>query len=616
MRLVCSYNLCMSLFRELARRNVIRVALTYLAGSWLAIQVLETLFPIFGLAESSIRTVVIVLAIGFVPAVILAWVFQFTPDGVKFDADVDCSTPAASGKVLDRTIIVLLTLAVGYFAVDKFVFDPARDATEIEAAREEGRSDAIIDAYGDKSIIVLPFVNMSDDRDQEYFADGLTEELLNLLARVPELRVISRSTAFAFKGQTIVVSEVAQKVKVGHVLEGSVRRSGNTIRVTAQLIDALTDTHLWSATYDREFDDVFEIQDDISGRVVEELKVRMLGQPPSARRVDAEAYDLFLQARFILNSLDDDRAHQAESLLQRALDIEPDYTAAISELARTYFTLTMNKSDQFQLYRQKRDEQIERLVTVDPDSAEAKAWLAAVNFWEGGDKRAAAKYMEAAIAANPTDSRILQITTWFLGGLGRVDEAIAVGKYIVKRNPACATCLSALAWAYRLSGRHAEGVEVLESVLEWRPPDHQFRWQYGVALLFAGRPDEALEWFDNDPAEGMAIGYLAALHDAGRQEEFEQAFSVWDESDPMQWEGLARVYAWIGDNEKALGLIDKMVEESPERATDFFTDFYARLDGDPRWEAFRTRHGYNERDQSDIEFNPVLPEEIMRTLRE
>jgi len=616
LRCIAGYNLCMSLLNELARRNVFRIAIAYLAGSWLLIQVLETLFPIFGLAETSIQAVVIVLAIGFVPAVILSWVFQLTPEGLRFDADVDRAAPSPYNKVLDRTIIVLLTLAVGYFAVDKFVLDPARDAAEIAVAREEGRADAIIDAYGDKSIIVLPFVNMSDDRDQEYFSDGLTEELLNLLAKIPDLRVISRSTAFTFKGQDRVVTEVAKKVKVGHVLEGSVRKSGNTIRVTAQLIDALTDTHLWSDTYDRELDDVFEIQDDISGRVVEELKLRMFGQTLNARRVNPEAYDLFLQARFILNALDEDRVRQAESLLLRSLEIEPDYPAAISELARVYYTLSRNSHEHYDFFRQKREEQIERLVNLDPESAEAKGWLAATNFWEGGDPQVAAKYMEAAIAANPTDSRILQITAWFLGDLGRSEEAIAVGKYIVRRDPACATCLSSLAWAYRLSGRHAEAVETLESMLEWRPPDHQFKWQYGVALLFAGKPEKALEWFDHDLNSGMGVGYLAALHDAGMRAEFEREFSKFDTSDPNAWEGLARVYAWIGDNDKAFYFIEKIIEEDPERASGFDTDFYARLEGDPRWTDFRARHGYDQRSASHVEFNPDLPEEIMRTLRE
>jgi len=604
----------MSLLNELSRRNVIRIAIAYLAGSWLLIQVLETLFPIFGVAQTSIQVVVIVLAIGFVPVVVLAWVFQLTPEGVKLDADVDRSAPGTSAKKLDRAIIVVLILAVGYFAVDKFVFDPARDAANIEAAKEEGRSDAIIGAYGDKSIIVLPFVNMSDDASQEYFSDGLTEELLNVLAKIQELRVISRSTAFTFKGKENVVTEVAKKVNVAHVLEGSVRKSGNKIRVTAQLIDARSDTHLWSETYDRVIDDVFEIQDDISARVVEELKLRLITTRSVKARIDPRAYDLYLQAHFILDALDEDRRQQAESLLLRALEIEPEFPAAISELARVYWQMFGNDPDQNRQFRTKRDEQIDRLIALDPDGAEANSWLAGINYWEGGDPQEAAQYMEAAIAADPTDQRTLRIASFFLGGLGRSDEAVAIGKYVVRRDPACASCVAALSWAYRNSGRHAEAVEAMESILEWRPPDDQFRWVYGVALLFAGEPDKALEWFDPDPDGGHMVGYMAALYDAGRLEEFERLLSAEDPSEPDDWEGLARVYAWIGDNDKAFEFIEKLIERDPLSARDLDTDFYARLEGDPRWAEFRARHGYDERSSANIRFDPQLPDEILQML--
>lgn len=604
----------MTLFSELSRRNIFRVAIAYLAGAWLLIQVLETLFPIFGLPETSIRVVVVILAIGVVPVVVLAWVFQLTPEGLKLDSAIDRSVPGASAKALDRVIIVMLTLAVGYFAVDKFVIDPARDAAEIEAAREEGRSDAVIGVYGDKSIIVLPFLNIGDDASQEYFADGLTEELLNLLAKIPDLRVISRSTAFTFKGKDIAIPEVAKKVDVAHVLEGSVRKSGNRIRITAQLIEGATDTHLWSNTYDRELDDIFDIQDDISARVVEELRVRLLGARPSARRYDPRAYDLYLQAQFILNALDKDKVPQAESLLLRALEIEPEFPAAVSELARAYEQLRMNHVDRRDHYTQKRDEQIKRLVAIDPHGAKANSWLAIINFWEGGDAQEAARYLEAAIAADPTDQRTLQIVTFLLGELGRTEEAIAVGQYILRRDPACATCVAALSWAYRNAGRHADAVEAMESMLEWRKPDGTFKWVYGVALLFAGEPDKALEWFDPDPDSGARVGYLAALYDAGRLEEFERRLAERDMSDPLNWEGLARVYAWIGDNDKAFDYMEKVVEQGLESARDLDSDFYRRLEDDPRWAEFRSRHGVEERDLSKIEFDPALPDEILQSI--
>jgi TolB-like protein/Tfp pilus assembly protein PilF len=606
----------MSIISELSRRNVIRVAVAYLAGAWLLIQVLETLFPIFGLAETSIRVVVVLLAIGFVPAMVIAWVFQLTPDGLKLDSDVDHSIPDTSARKLDRAIIVVLTLAVGYFAVDKFVFDPARDAAEVRAAKEQGRSDAVIGAFGDKSIIVLPFLNLSDDTDQEYFSDGLTEEILNLLARIPELRVISRSTAFTFKGKDIAVPEVAKKVNVAHVLEGSVRKSGNKIRVTAQLIDGRSDAHRWSQNYDREFGDIFDIQDDIAVRVVAELKLRLLGQDITTRRVDPHAYDLYLQAHFILNSLDDSKLDQAESLLLQVLAIEPEFPAAISELARAYHQLRSNRSDLRDHYTAKRDEMIDRLLALDPDSADANTWLAVLNFWGGGDAQAAAQYMEAAIAADPTDQRALRVGTFLLGELGRTDEAISVGKYILRRDPACASCVAALSSAYRNSGRYAEAVETMEPILEWRPPDSQFRWAFGVALLFAGEPERALEWFDPDPDGGHGVGYLAALYDAGRLEEFERRLAADDPSDPLNWEALARVHAWIGDNDKAFEYMEKVVVSGHFAAGDLDTDFYRRLEDDPRWAEFRSRHGVEERDLSQIEFNPALPDEILRSMQD
>ncbi len=602
----------MSVLNELSRRNVIRVAIAYLAGAWLLIQVLETLFPIFGLSQTSIQVVVIVLAVGFVPVVILAWVFQATPDGLKFDAGVDRAAPGNSVKTLDRVIIVMLTLAVGYFAIDKFVVDPARDAAEIEAAKEEGRSDAIVGAFGNKSIIVLPFLNISNDQGQEYFADGLTEELLNLLAKIPELRVISRSTAFTFKGKENVVTEVAKKVNVAHVLEGSIRKSGNKIRVTAQLIDGLTDTHLWSETYDREIDDIFVIQDDISARVVEELKVRLLGQQPLAQRVDPQAYDLFLQALYILDQGDaEDELKRAESLLLRALELEPDFPAAISELARAYWNLSPR--DASGRYQQLRDEQLERLISLDPDGTEANTWLAIINTWEARRPHEAARYMEAAVAADPGNVRTLRVAAFFLAELGRTDEAIAVGNFIVRRDPACGGCVSALANAYRRSGRHAEAVETLEAIFEWRPPDHQSNWHMGVAYLFSGEPGKALELFEPGKDAGMGYAYMLALHELGRYEEFEEMLARQIEQIDENAAGmLARIYAWLGENDKAFEYLEMAMEADPNTATGLGNDFYNKIKGDPRWDELLSRYGVVPWDQLNIEFDPRLPEEITR----
>jgi len=338
-----------SFFNELKRRNVLRVGAAYAVAAWLLIQVTETIFPLFGFDDTPARIVVIVLAIGVIPVLIFAWAFELTPEGLKKEEDVDRtqSITPHTGKKLDRMIMVVLALGLGYFAFDKFVLNPQREAeqlanleeqktTEVEQARQKGRTEALVESYGDKSIAVLPFVNMSSDVEQEYFSDGISEELLNLLAQIPELRVISRSSAFSFKGKDIKLAQVADELNVAHILEGSVRKAGNKVRITAQLIEARSDTHLWSETYDREQDDIFAIQDEIAATVVAQLKITLLGEAPHVQETDPEAYALFLQARHLGRLGMDEGWEQSNALYQQVLAIDADYAAAWNGLASNY----------------------------------------------------------------------------------------------------------------------------------------------------------------------------------------------------------------------------------------------------------------------------------------
>ncbi|HEX5764161.1 MAG TPA: hypothetical protein VFY27_01235, partial [Woeseiaceae bacterium] len=288
----------MSFLKELERRNVVRVALAYLAAAWLFIEVADTVLPRLGFSDAAVTNVILLLAIGFVPVLVLAWVFEWTPEGMRRDTGETTREAAApANKRLDRIIMVTLALAVGYFAVDKFVFDPSRDASLRDRAQQEGRTAAYTDAYGERSIAVLPFDNLSSDPEQGFFADGISEELLNLLARVEGLRVISRTSAFSFKDSNEDLRSIAAKLDVAHILEGSVRRSGNRIRITAQLIDARNDAHLWSETYDRILDDIFDIQDEVAAHVVEQLKLTLALAPPRATRANLQAYTLYLKAQ-------------------------------------------------------------------------------------------------------------------------------------------------------------------------------------------------------------------------------------------------------------------------------------------------------------------------------
>lgn len=240
----------------------------------------------------------------------------------------------------------LLVLALGYFAYDKFVLSTGRDAALVgattQAATEMPAPDAQESRKLDKSIAVLPFVNMSSDVEQEYFSDGLFEELLNLLAKIPELKVASRSSSFQFKGEKFDLKDVAQKLDVAHVLEGSVRKSGDRLRITAQLIKAADGYHMWSETYDRSLDNIFATQDEISAAVVAALKIELLGEAPKAAVVDPAAYTPWLKGRYLYAKWGKDNFELAIDALRQALVIEPDYALAWASLSVACLTQTIS----------------------------------------------------------------------------------------------------------------------------------------------------------------------------------------------------------------------------------------------------------------------------------
>jgi adenylate cyclase len=608
----------MSLFAEIRRRNVHRVALAYVAGAWLLIQVVETLFPMFGLSDGAARSVVIVLAIGVVPALIASWVFEWTPHGVVRDGDVSVDTLRTSTRHFDRAITILLVLAVSYFAVDKFVIDPARDAAEIEAATERGRSAAQIESYGVKSIAVLPFLNLSSDPEQEYFSDGITEELLNLLAKIPELRVISRSTAFTFKGQSVDIVEAGKKMDVAHILEGSVRKSGDRIRITAQLIDARTDTHLWSETYDRTLSDIFFIQDEISAHVVSQLKLELLSGPPTAEEINPEAYELYLKGQYLSHTVRKPEAFkEAERVLTQVVDLEPDFVPGIWALARSIAnTERANDPQQAPETEARIRELVARMVELAPDSSYANGWLAKFANSDG-DWQAEAYYRERAVAGG-TDAHLslqLSFAANLLARIGRTDEALAVLKYVVNRDPACTSCVNQLAFALRTMGRHQEAADQLEKILEWRAPSIGILWHLGVAWLVAGEPARALTYFDDARPGPGELGRLMALHDLGRQDEFELEFTQMIEKESHNPEGIARVYAWTGQNDAAFEWLERMVaQESAGYAAAVKTDLYEPIKSDPRWQVFLEENGVTDEDMSHIEFNPQLPAAVLAEL--
>lgn len=312
------------------RRNVFRVAVAYLAVSWLLIQIAETIFPLFEFPDSAARTVVILVAILFVPTLIFSWFFELTPGGFVRDKDLDRDVTSSTqpGRKFDFTIIGLLSVALIYFV-------STHDWNE-----EDGTG---VFSFPEKSVAVLPFVNMSGNPDNEYFSDGLTETLLHTLAQLPGLKVSARTSAFFYKGQDIDIREVAENLGVQHVLKGSVQREGNKVRIVAQLIEAETGFHLWSQTYDREMTDIFAVQDDIALSVAAAMKVTLAGgigqggsKIESVGTHNVAAYEKYLQGLQQKNIFNNTSLLLAKISFESALALDPDFFEARLELAHTY----------------------------------------------------------------------------------------------------------------------------------------------------------------------------------------------------------------------------------------------------------------------------------------
>lgn len=321
----------MSLFSELRRRNVFRVAAAYLVVGWLLTEVASTLLPMFGAPDWVARALVIVVAIGFVPLMIFSWAYELTPEGLKRESHVnrDESITWQTGRKLDLVTISAVVLGVAFLAWTRLSPQAPAPGADTPAAGPDMAS-----------VAVLPFVNMSGNTENEYFSDGLTETLLHMLAQVPELRVAARTSSFAFKGQDKDIREIALALRVAHVLEGSVQRAGDRVRITAQLIRANDGFHVWSENYDRTLDDIFRIQDEIATKVGNSLSDSLLG----ARNRDIEgvatknvsAYDLYLQALAELAKGSYGSLQAAEGLLKDALSKDPEFLDAKTELARNY----------------------------------------------------------------------------------------------------------------------------------------------------------------------------------------------------------------------------------------------------------------------------------------
>jgi len=584
----------MSLFAELKRRNVFRVAAAYVVTAWLVIQVVETILPAFGFGDAAVRYATIAFAIGLVPVLVLTWVFELTPEGLKRESEVDHGRPASlqAAKRLDRVILAVLAVALGYFAFDKFVLEPQRVAAQqqkqaeelaaaTEEARAEGRSEALVESYGDQSIAVLPFRDMSPDGDQEYLSEGIAEELLNVLARVPDLRVISRTSSFAFKGQALEVPEIAKRLKVAHVLEGSVRKAGDTIRVTAQLIEARSDTHLWSQTWDRELSNILALQDEIAAAVANSLQTVLLDPTRpfalhSLTGSEFEAYELVLKGRHFLNQATRDAYPQALPLYERAIEVAPDYAPAHSGLAKVLRQMKAFGLLDGDAIDMRIETALDRALELDPDDSDALATRGALlGLGPGGDIEAARTYWRRAVAINPNDGDALR---WL--GLSYMNEdPIRYLEYVERAYAVAPTNTLVVGWLALARATVDNLGDLHELARDWHVLDPESTQPYRLAgdLFYQERQlDLALKTYyqvfrmapQRADSEIDGLGWLFIDGLSGPSSELAMRWveqQIANNRDNPDATFRKIILTWkSGREEEALKLLDQLLERHPD----------------------------------------------------
>lgn len=604
----------MSLIGELKRRKVFRAAIVYVAGAWLIIEVLGTLFDVFGAPDWSIRLLVILLAFGFVPVVIASWAYQLTPEGLRRDLGDGDVAPVSRSTAwrLDRLTEFFIVIALLVILADYLWLDSVEDqSTAVTSQNERGDTSSTGTEHGAQatSLAVLPLLNMSADEANEYFSDGVTEELISLLSKVPGLRVTSRSSAFSFKGHRINVPDVAEQLNVSHILEGSVRKSGNRVRITTQLIEAGSDTHLWSESYDRTLDDIFAVQEEIAKTVVQQLKLTLMVESPAMRKTAPEAYTAFLRARHLGTRFTTEAFEQSNMLYHEALEIDPGYGSAWSGLAANYINQTttghLPSIDGYLMAR----EAAHRALSVEHDHAISLAQLGIIAIRYDRDLEAAANYLQQALNLEPSNPVVLMHAATLNRTLGRMDEAIALNRRVVDLDPINPVSHYFLGFSFLWAGQLEEAISSFRSTLMLSPEYVSVHYRIAQALYYLGQVEEALDEAVQEPRVTKRLMGLAMINYAlGRVGESDAALEdLIENHQETTAYNIAYLMAFRGANDLAFEWLQQSVLNNDFGLPQVvYQPEFATIHDDPRWLPFLESIGMAPAQIVDIE-PPLIP---------
>jgi TolB-like protein/Tfp pilus assembly protein PilF len=593
-------------FAELKRRNVYKVAVAYAVVSWLLIQIATQVFPFFDIPNWAVRVVVLLLALGFPVALVLAWAFEITPEGIRRESEI---TPHESITHRTGRKLIGITIAVAVAAGGMLAFQLLRPRlmTERIPAASPAAPDAVI---SENSIAVLPFLDMSQAKDQGYFSDGISEELLNLLGRIRQLKVPSRTSSFFFKDKQVEISEIARLLRVAYVLEGSVRKSGDQLRITTQLIRAADGYHLWSETYDRKMDDIFNVQDEIAGEVVKELKVKLLAAAPKVRTTNPQAYALFLQARELARKFTPEAFAKSDALFRQALEIDPRYAPAWTGLAVNFngeFGMGLMSSEEGNA---RAREAVEKALAIDPEYAPAHAALGMSAMQSDNDLAGAARHLERALVLDPTSVPVLSGSANLLSNLGRLDQALALQEAAVRRDPVNVYVLSNLGASQCVTGRYDEAIGSYRAVLRLSPGRGAAHAQLGMVLLQKGDAAAALAEIEQEKNETWKMIALPMAYCAlGRAADADAARDALIAKYEKDWSyNIAYVYAFCGQSDKAFEWLDKAVAYRDRGLSEIVAqNLFDRIHSDSRWLPFLSKLGKAPEQLAQIKFKVTLP---------
>ena len=591
-------------FAELKRRNVVRMAGLYLVGAWLLVQVAGTVLPMFGAPDWLPRSVVILVAIGFLPALIFSWVFELTPEGLKRDEEVPRAESIApqTARRMDRMIIVVLVLALGYFAFDKFVLNQRRET----AAFAEGPKSV----PNEKSVAVLAFANLSDDKGSEYFSDGISEELLTVLQKIPGLHVAARTSAFSFKGKNATAQEIGQKLGVARLVEGSVRKAGEIVRIAARLTQADTGEQLWSENYTRDLKDVFAVQTELAHTIVGQLSGQLTGggvDPAAEAAIQAqvkaaekggtknvEAHRHYLQGRFYANRGSEKGAGEALAEYQRAVELDPSFALAWAGLAQThvwYCGVSPSAIGRavFDDHLARAREAAARALAIEPNLPEALLARAKIQLNFDFDWNGAAETVRSALALAPADPAAVTAAGTLALARGDSTRAIELYRRAVALDPVNPGARSWLAFNLAVTGRFAEARAEYPRVVELLPAAPWSHAGLGLSFLLEGKFEEAAVEAQDDAAEWA--GLLVVAMARWSQKRIPQADAalarLTDGFADVAAYNVAEVYAYRGDKDRAFEWLERARRQRDGGLGFMLCDpFLVNLRKDPRWNGF------------------------------